>query len=249
MFHLSAFYASVAASQTNSLLPAVQDGAFTISNQRLLLPQSMRVDRAFLFGLGVTEGRINVPSLRAISLPRVYPVDKNAAPTNDPFVVNMRQRGCKLLQTEGIGFEASTDATAGPNGTFGLLWMYPSFQGPMTGDVITCKATATVVSSAGVWTAGSITLEQDLPSGTYQMIGADAWGTNVAAVRFRFPGQFLMPGILAQQAAGEFVGDNQRFGQMGPFGSFTNTQVPTIEVLGTGATSAITLYIDLIKIG
>ena len=249
MHHLAAFYGSIAASSTNTTLNACQDGAFTLQNNRLIMPSRMQIRREYLLGAGITEGRIVVPSMRVISYPRIHPIDKNAAPANDPAVIQLGDRGPTMLQTEGLGIEISTDATAGPLAAFGLLWLYPGYREAMLGQCYTLKATASVVGGVGVWTAGSMTLENDLPSGEYELIGADARGTNLGAVRFRFPGQTLLPGIVAEQAAGEFLTDHQRFGKMGSFGRFSNTQVPTIECLGLGTTDTQTIYLDVIKVG
>ncbi len=249
MFHLAGFYGSIAASQTNIILPACQDGAFTLQNQRLIMPQRMQIRRTYLMGSGITEGRIVVPSMRTITYPRIHPVDKSAAPANDPAIVRLDDRGPTMLQTEGLGLEITTDATAGPLTAIGLLWLYPGYREAISGQCYTLKATASVAGAVGVWQAGSMTLENDLPAGEYELIGADARGTNLAALRFRFPGQPLLPGIVCEQAAGEFLTDHQRMGNMGSFGRFTNTQVPTIEVLGLGATTTQDIYLDLIKVG
>lgn len=246
--HLLAFFTSLAASLTNAKLNAVEDGQFTLNNNNFLLPQRMQVQRAYVLGLPVTEARIVVPSLRAVTFPRLHPVDKAATPSNDPSILRYLGNGPTLLGGEGVSLEASTDATGGPNNCYGLLWIAPSFVPAPPGPCFTMKATATITVAAGVWGRGSLVLENDLPAGQYALIGADAQGVNVAAVRFRFPNNDLLPGIVAQQADGEFLTDHQRYGRMGLFGTFNNINLPTIECLGLGAGSAQTIYLDIVRL-
>lgn len=250
MHHLLAFYSSLAASSNNAKLNAVEDGQFTIANNQYLLDKQYRIMRAYALGAAVVDARIVVPSLRSITWPYIHPPDKAAAPSNDPSIMRYLGNGNRLMAAEGVSLQATTDATSGPLDAQGFLWIYPNFVQAPQGDCYVMRATASIVNAVvGTWGRGSIVLDNDLPSGQYALIGADARGANVAALRFRFPGQDLLPGIVAEQAAGEFLTDHQRFGRMGLFGTFNSVQLPTIEVYALGTTSTQTLYLDIVKVG
>lgn len=249
MHHLLAFYSSIAASSTNSKINAVEDGLQTIVSNNFLLNDPVKVQRCYINGLGIVEARYNIPSMRSMTLPRIHPVDKAASPSNDPSVMHYGDYGPKIMAGEGISLECSTDATSGPLAAYGLLWVAKAFVPAPKGDCFTIKATASVVTTVGVWNRGSLSLENDLPPGKYAVIGADAQGTNLEALRFRFPGQDVLPGVVTQQADGEFLTDHQRFGQMGLFGVFGNITLPTIEVFGYGTTTTQTIYLDVVKVG
>jgi hypothetical protein len=96
--------------------------------------------------------------------------------------------------------------------------------------------------------AGNLTLEQDLPSGVYAVVGLDAVGATTQALRLRFPGATIAPGCLVQQAAGQFFLGTFRYGAFGSFGSFDFNQPPTVEAIGAAGAQAITVFMDIIKV-
>jgi len=248
MHHLLAYYSSIAASSTAARLNAVEDGQYTISNNSFLLDQKHTLMRTYMLGAGATRGQIIVPSLRAVTLPRIHPVDKNASPQNDPSIIRYGPYGVSFMPAENVSVQADTDATAGPLAAFCLLWITPNYKPAPVGPAFTIKATASVVQTVGLWGRGSMTLENDLPSGNYAVVGMDCQGTNALAMRLRFPGGTMLPGVIAEQAAGEFLTDHQRMGNLGEFGTFNSVQIPTLEVLAFGTTDTQDIYLDLVKV-
>ncbi len=246
--HLAAFYGSVAASQTDLSLTPVTDPYLTIGTSGMLLPKNMRCYMTYMSGLGLTQGRINVPSLRAISLPRVNPVNKALYPVDDAPINRPRMQGPRILRSEGFVLQVTTDATAGPNATYGLTWLTDAVTPAPTGDITTIRASSTVTAVTGSWVLGTLTLEQDLPAGRYAVVGMDVVGATAIAVRLRFPGGGPCPGCLVQQAAGEFFLDTFRFGNMGSWGEFDNSLPPVIDVLGTSGAVTLTVFLDIIKV-
>lgn len=248
-FHLLGFSASVAASQTDSALTPYNDGFFSRGQSGILLPSEMEVFRSVGMGLGLTEYLLNVPSMRQISQPRYGTVNKALLAVDDAPILIQGDYAPTVMATEGVNYAVTTDATAGPNLTRVYAWVRNRFRPANKGRATTIKATASVTAVAGSWVGGSLTLSQDLPSGYYEIVGAAAFGTGLAAVRFRLPGATLAPGVLAQQAAGEFMLNNQRWGELGSFGSFQNSQLPTVEIDGTSGAITATIYIDIVKVG
>lgn len=248
MHHLACFYGSVAASQTDLTINPVTDGYLTIGTSGLLLPDTMRIVKAYVGGLGLTQARINVPSLRAISQPRIHPINAALYPVDDAPIQVYGDRGPRIMRSEGVTLAVTTDATAGPNFQHGFLWLASANVAAPFGDITTIRATTTVTQVAGAWSPGNITLEQDLPAGSYAVVGLDAVGAATQAIRLRFPGATLAPGVLCQQAAGQFFLNTFRYGASGQFGVFENSLPPTIELIGAAGAATVAIFLDLIKV-
>jgi hypothetical protein len=153
------------------------------------------------------------------------------------------------MRSETFQVALSSDATAGPNASYVLAWLYTSPRRRIAGDITTMRATSTVTAVTGSWVLGAMTLENDLPAGRYAIVGAEVIGATAIAMRFRFAGGGYCPGVLCQQAAGEFFLDRFRHGNAGAFGEFDNSLPPQIDVLGTAGAVTLTMYLDLIKVG
>lgn len=248
-FHLAAFYASLAASQTDLAIAPVVDPQLTTNNNGMLLPENMRIGAAYASGLGVTQSRFNVPSLRVVAQPRIHPVNKALYPVDDAPINRPLEQGARVLKTETFQASLTSDATAGPNDSYVLAWLFNKPRQKIQGDITTIRATSTVTAVTGSWVLGAMTLEQDLPSGFYSVVGMDVLGATAVAVRLRFPGGGYCPGVLAQQASGQFFLDTFRYGNMGVFGVFENSSIPQIDVLGTSGSVTLTIFLDIIKTG
>jgi len=248
-FHLAAFYLSLAASQTDLAMTPVVDPQLTSNANGFLLPEAMTIQQVYASGLGVTQGRINVPSLRAVTLPRINPVNHALYPVDDPPTIRYKEAGPKIQRSETFGFQITSDATAGPNDSYALVWIYNRPRQRVEGPQYTARASATVTCVAGAWVLGAITMEQDLPSGSYAIVGCDVIGATAVAMRFSFPGGGYSPGLLVQQAAGQFFLDTYRYNNMGYYGVFNNDQPPQIYVLGTAGAVTLTIFMDLVRVG
>lgn len=248
-FHLAGFFGSVAASQTDHALTPFADGYLSQGASGLLLPEDMSVVRQYGAGLGLTQFLLNVPSLRQISQPRYGTVNKATFAVDDAPILVLDDYAPSIMRSEGYNYSVTTDATAGPNPTHVFSWLSKGFKPCQRGRATTIRASAIITAVAGAWTQGAMTLAQDLPSGMYEIIGCAAFGTGLQAVRFRAPGAGFAPGVLAEQAAGEFFLGNQRWGRMGSFGSFQNSLIPVIEITGTAGAITVSLFIDIVKVG
>lgn len=249
MKHLCAFYGLQDRGQTNVALAPVADIQLPSRGNTLVVPQDTQIQRAFLFGTNLIAARINVPSMRAITLPKIYPVvTANAIPNTPPYW-EPKAYGPIALATEGIGIDTTTQGITGTtDATYGFLWLGGNLDSAPQGRAVTMQATNAVSLVTGSWVTYTPTLSDDLPAGRYAIVGAEAYGTGLYALRFRFPGQTMLPGILCNQAAGEFDDGSQRFGRLGSFGSFLNSALPTIDVLGAAGLQSINLFMDLVKL-
>lgn len=248
MFHLLAFQGSVAQNASLANVPLVTDTVFSNTSGGYLPPTNFKA----LVGYGRIDSgsiaRLDTPNLRIPVYPYLANLDLASDPPNLPPVNDWGDSGPTVLQNDQLNFVVSR-AGAGAATCEGLFWMGQRNPSPVYGDIRTIRATASITRVANAWTEGSLTLQDQLPSGRYQIVGAAGFGTNLLAIRFIFPDQQLRPGVLCQQAIGEYGWMKFRYGNMGVFGSFYSTAVPTIQVLGYGANTSQTLLIDVIKIG
>jgi hypothetical protein len=114
---------------------------------------------------------------------------------------------------------------------------------------VTIRCTANSTGAAGGWRLGTLVPDQALPNGQYHVIGMRVTGANCLAARLNIPGESERPGVLCNVDATSWVYPSNRFGFAGSMGRFTNTNLPQVEVLGTGAVAAQVVSLDLIPAG
>lgn len=248
MFHLLGFYtANLALSASNVALGVPVDQVIPTQNGRYQAPEDWRAFAAY-GGIDTPVSlRINTPSLRRVSLPYITPISGTALPANVPPVLLWGQNQPQIEKTEELTLEASRGAVAAAD-CFALLWVRTRDWMATPGPSYTVRGTATITGSAGTWQAGSITLDQTLPAGKYQVVGMEGFGTAVLAARLIFPNQVYRPGVLCQQAVGEWSLQDFRYGKQGVFGEFVSYAQPMLEIFCTAASAAQTVFLDLVKI-
>lgn len=249
MYSLLANVAAVTAAQVDADITAIQDPQITLSNSHYLLPEDRLLMGVYGMGANITQLKIDSPALRSMYLPYVRPLDRIAAPADEPNIALFTGYELTLRKAEEVKFLTTNDAGAGE--THVVLSMVGDGRTQlMSGPIFTMKVTATITTVSGAWTSGSLTLDQSLPAGRYSVVGMDCFGTGLIAARLIFPSQVSRPGVVCCQNAGQNTGQIFRRGNMGEFGQFQNTSIPSIEVLKLSAAStAVTAYLDLIYLG
>lgn len=246
-FHLLGFYtAALPDPSTNAALGTVTDPVITVQNSRYILPADMYATRAYVGAIGAIDARLNMPSLVLPAYPYLFPLSTTVLPGNVPPVVDLKGLGVLLPRTEALALEVS-ETGGGATAAFAGLWLSPQPRVPVSGRIQTIKATATITGVTGQWVSGNMTLQSNLPEGEYEIVGMEAVGTGLLFARLVFYSQTLRPGVLAQQAVGEWNDFSLRNGNFGTFGRFTNTTVPLLEIMQSAANTAQTVYLDIIK--
>lgn len=247
--HLLAFAGSIAQNAALANIPTINDSFFTQTSSGMFANTSFKLLQAYLRLDSGSQAQLNSPSLRAIGPPQLWPWDGAANPPNDPPIIRYRDCGPIVPVQDPLNVQVSR-AGAGAADAQALLLVGDGVPSPDRRSCRTVRATATITAVVNQWTAGTLTLDQNLPSGRYAIIGAAAFGTGLLAVRFIFSqnSQQERPGVLAQQAAGEYDESDFRYGAFGVFGEFLNISVPTIEVLAYAANSAQVVLLDLVPL-
>ena len=122
---------------------------------------------------------------------------------------------------------------------------------PVTGEIFSIRGTSTVTLAAGVFAFGTIDFDEDLPVGSYKVVGMDVVSATSVMARLVPIGAYNRPGVPCRQ----LVSDNDplqtfRKGNFGEFCTFPHNNIPGIEVLCSAATGAQTVQItlDVIKV-
>lgn len=248
-FHLLPFYTNdLASGASNVALGAINDQVVPITNSLYQPGQDFYLHALYAGIPDCTALRINAPSLQLPTLPYIDPLSLTALPANLPPITRFGDHGLQLQAAETISLEASRAVVAAAD-AYALMWLFPRPVTRAPGAVRTIRFSTAVTIAEGTWAGGSLTMTSSLQAGTYQVVGMQTYGANLLASRLLFSNQVLRPGCLGQGAQGEWNSDDFRRGNLGVWGTFTNTTVPTIEHLGVGAGSAQIGYLDIVRVG
>ncbi len=249
MFHLAAYYTNdLADASVYTALGTVNDPMLVAANSGFQMPTRMSLFGAYVGSVGATAARFDSPSLRSLFLPDHEPVSVTSLPSSGWALDVMPGDGFDLQQSEVLQVQVSRTSGAAAD-AYALAWLTPGRFRPPAGPYYTLRATAAATLVEGAWVNGALTLPQNLPAGRYQVVGMSAVGANLLAARLVFQSGGLRPGVLANQASGEWTIDPLAQGQVTVFGEFSNLQIPSVDFLGAGAGSAQTVYLRLVKVG
>lgn len=229
-------------------LPAVEDGVMNVQNQAFILPKSLRVLFAEPGGATMQDARISAPTFREVQDRWITPIDTFAATSPIQFGV-LQPSHWFVPGNQEVSALTSTTAGATERHMIGMV-LSDGFSKYTSANVYTVKFTATVTAVVDTWVRGVLTPVDPLPQGTYDCIGMYTVGVSGNFMsRLVFQNQTWRPGIRGVGVSAVFVNDIFRRGNLGKFGSFTNSSVPYIEILSLLAgTGTVSVYLDLVKI-
>jgi len=252
-FTMVAFYEEVDPAGAFNALTAIPDQHVYTEGDNLTVPSLAQI---VAISAGVCSGgdqlaRLVSPSLRGIGRYMIHPlnggVDADIEPDADPKVIDLRASPVPLVVNEQLNAEVNSDPTAA-EGQWVVLLLSDGPITPVTGDIRTVRATAAITLTAGQWTNGNITLDEDLPVGTYQVVGMRALSAGLVAARLVFRGGAWRPGCLGCDDPQDNSHPIFRYGQLGVWGEFPHNVVPSVDFLSITADTAEELFLDLIKV-
>lgn len=252
MFHLGAFYASLAQNASYSQLLAVADGGLSQNSaSQYIAWDNLRILASYVQGVTTNRAQIQSPSLRNLAYPEHYPVVQSALTTvPDGFgYQTYMDDGPRLLSQEAFGMYASENNT-GASPTVGALWLADRMQPAPPGPRITLVATSTNVLVAQAWSLSTLTFATQLAAGEYAVVGMEVVCADATLARLVFPGGTnLRPGVVVQAVYGrKNWRDSWRYGRFGEFGRFIFNTPPQLEVFGAVAGSeSVLLLLDVVK--
>jgi len=248
-----AFYESIDLAGAWGELAAIADQHVFTAGDDLTVPE---LDRIVALAGGVASGgigcaRLVSPSLRDISLPIIAPIngfaDADAEPEIVPAVLDLRRCPLRLESDEALNAQAHSDTTAAA-AQWVIVWLADAPIEPVEGEIITVRGTNTDTLVADAWTNGAIALMEDLPKGTYQVVGMRALSAGLVAARLSFRGGKWRPGCLGCDIEDDLSAPIFRYGAMGVWGEFEHNRIPSVDFLSISADTDQDVFLDLIKV-
>lgn len=257
---LFGYFESRAGTTVLSEVAGLADQSVNVRNDNIVVPSDCnQLIGAFASMSNATDtlvaARLSAPSMRTnllLDLPvlNVPAAGGNNEPANPAPINVLLGRPVQLVSGEFLQALEQSDGTTAANLCLVLAWLgNGSYANPYKGyNVMTVRATAAQTLVANAWTAGVITLDQQLAAGTYAVIGMRASSAGLVAARIIFSNSGNRPGCLACDSLQDVGHPIFRSGNMGVWGTFVHTNTPQIEFLSVSADTAETVFFDLVKI-
>ena len=255
MFHIIAHIESVdAAGAYNDLTPALGDQTIRTQGDRSFVP-AWPFLAAAAFGVGSGgqgNGRIETPSLLS-NLGRYYigavngRNDGHVVPDSPHKIQDRRVNPIPLKVGEGLLATIHSDTTAAAR-QWAVLFLSDGPIVPDTRPCFTMRGTGTQTVVALTWTSCTITFDENIPRGRYAIVGMRARCVSCIAARLVLPGVANRAGVLGCTAQTDYEHPMQRFGGLGSFGEWEDTDSFNMEFLCGAADTAQTVEIDFVKV-
>ena len=247
MPHVIAFYAAVSAGADNAPLNAVQGTAEYVQNNRHVLAQDQYVLWAYVQGAHLTRARIDAPSLRAFTPPRLPYIRRAGNPGNEPPLNDFAHLGLILRGAEEIAVQTSNDLGTGTQNHYAVLCVGPTLSPPSRGPDFWVRATGSTNLVPHQWTNVPLTLESQLPAGNYRIVRLVARSASGIAARVITPGSIWRPGVICTSAEGQSPHRHFVDGRYGDYGTFSTVALPSVEFLASASDAAQEVYFGLVR--
>jgi hypothetical protein len=238
MFHLLGYSHSSAANDANVDMSATTDPVFTQRNNHFIFSEQYNSIAQAGMGASASTFRLSMPSVNAIALHHIFPVNPAITPSSYPRYLDLRNNPQSIpMSEERQWLESDTGAelvtvfeVIAPDGMWNRQ-LPPS--SPLNRRVL-LQFTATVTRVAQAWSGGTaITFEQTPRGGWYCVNACYVTSTNARAFRLLFPrnpmafGRILRPGWLVNSAVGNLIDPYfaDGLGEWGRFHTFEPFQI------------------------
>lgn len=245
-FTLVGYTASQDTSGVLTTTAALADPSVRVSGNDISIPEQLpNLAGVYALGATMTRAALVSPSIRRRYPFEVFPVDAAATPTDPWHFHDVSQSIIALDVDESLNFQYSESGAGAQRGT-GLVWLS---DGPVVadsnGEVFTIRATGTTTLSTYAWTNVTLTFNDVLPAGTYEIVGMSAFSAGAIAARLVIPQYQWRPGVICSTSANVYGAEKFRYGNFGVFGQFTHMTPPTVDFLSSSADTSQTVYLDL----
>jgi hypothetical protein len=247
MPHVIAFSGSVSAGADNAPLNAIQGTAEYVQNNRHVLAQDQYVLWAYVQGISLTRARIDAPSLRAFTPPRLPYFRRGGIPGNEPPINDFAHLGLILRGAEEISVQTSNNRETGVETHYAVLCVGPTLSPPSRGPDFWVRATGNTTLVVNQWTNVPLTLESQLPAGNYRIVRFIARSNGGIAARVITPGSIWRPGVICVNSEGQSQYRHFVDGRYGDYGTFSTVALPSVEFLSSLADTAQEVYFGLVR--
>lgn len=252
MIHTIAFSESQDAGGVSVGMAAVLDPTMTVSGDDIQIGTGPNQIIGAIACAGASATRVYLisPSMRVLNPYEIQPLVLALVPTTIPQLNWHPNSPTPLVINEDLNCYITSNPASAEQASV-VVWLVDQPPQAVTGKVFHARFTTTNVIAAGAWSNSTITMVDDLPSGVYELGGTYITGGTAIAARWWPKGAYWRPGVpVAQTVAGIYSNQFRNFA-MGSWFQFEQTNLPSIEVLGSAATgsTAMTGVMDLIKVG
>lgn len=229
-------------------LAAIPDPSMRIEGNNIIVPAQVNaLVMAWANGVNLDRAQLQSPSLRRILNYEISPIAISASnPSPFPYI-DKRTTPIILDPDEALSCVAA-ESGAGATRQNVFTCLAPGAMQPVVGDIRSVRVTAAVTLSTFSWTNGSLTFDQSLPAGRYQLVGGRFRSAGLLAWRAVFVGGMWRPGAPGFTTDALVDPLEFRLGNMGVWGEFDHNLPPTIDFFSTSADTSEVGVLDLIKI-
>lgn len=254
MIHLAGFAENIDSAGVFANLAALADTRLLTQGDNLRVPTLNQIILAAGGADGVVAPRIrlNSPTLDALTNYEISPLNSQDAagvePDSPAKLDDLRHRPLMLGLDELLTCELNNNPAAVQD-QWALVWFADGVPNPLTGGgSFTVRGTGGTTLNDITWTAVTITLDENIPPGDYDVVGLRPESAGCVAARVIFRGaDNWRPGALGCDLITDILPDVFRHGALGVWGSFPFTQLPAIEYFSVIADTAQVIHLDLVR--
>ncbi len=241
--HLAAFYQSVDPAGVYVPLNTVPDSQLTVFPARIQVPT---LNQIILASAGVENtvaplARLSAPSITVRARHHLSPVNVAGAaavlPMSPARVVDLRDDPLVLVPSEQLIAEINSNPAA-VQIQWVLVWFADAKPAPISANVISARATVANALVAGTWTLNTLTFDEQITRGRYQIVGFRPMSTTLLAARLVIPNSSWRPGALGVANISDVSSDIFRYGNIGSWGEFEDVDNLQVESLAAAADAA-----------
>ena len=234
----------------------LQDDRLNVRGDDLRVPV---LDRVWAIAAGCPQTttigpRLTAPSLDEFTNLRIFPfnsgADADPEPDSPPAWLDMRNAPLQLVAGEDLRAEEDSNPTAAAL-SWVLLWFSDGAPTPIgNARVFSVRGVDTGALTADVWSTAVLTLDESLPKGQYDVVGARFQSATCVAGRFIFrEPPIWRAGGLGCDDDQDLAMDGMRYGGWGRWGTFSSQDVPDVEILASAGDTDLAVFIDLVRTG
>ena len=246
--HLTVYRGAVAAGATNTSINIINSGGDIVANNQYFPSEPGSIIFGVAFGTNLRDPRVATPSLREIGPNYIRPFSVASPLGNDFNAYNIVDNPLPFKANENLDVQASSDDVGSQTMTVLLGLQFFPRPAPRGGERRTIRVSATTTLVANTWTTLNLTWEQTLPPGQYEIVGMQMYSATGYAFRLILPNEYYRPGGPTNQSIGQKYPADLNMRNLGSWGRFQQTALPSIEMLATAGDTAEVGYMDVIKV-
>jgi hypothetical protein len=250
MFTTVAYSESLTTTSAWQKIAAVADQHIKVSGDSIYVSGYNRyIGAVATLGTNAAGGRLVSPSIRRFAPTEITPVTIGLIGTNPVEMDVNLNRMITLDIDEQLEMEV-IGASGGAEVVGAAVWLADAEITPVKGQIFTVRGSIVLAGAASAWEYSALTLTEDLPVGSYDIVGFDLVAANGVAARLVPVGANHRPGVPVRQSVDTVIPNNIfRHGKMGTFLTFPHNNIPGVEVFSNSAIAGATyqVWLDLIK--